>query len=276
MRILLVLLLALALAMAGCSSKSPDKGDSSSSSSSTSSSSSGTSSSSGSSSSSGTPTGGPSNRAPSGALAASSLNGTLPLQVNFTLSGSDPDDDALSWTLAFGDGNVTNGTALPATASHSYGAAGNYSAIYVLSDGKLNATYNVTIQVLPGGGAAFTAVFTEGQDFPSNPLNSAMIPNVGYAGGTGCVGFWDGTSGVDCVFFELEAAWKGKAFTATADTGNPDLEFWPACDPSEVFAVAGYAVAGPESGTIPDGALCVVTWNGAASAATPVYTFTVV
>lgn len=196
--------------------------------------------------------------------------------VNFTLAGSDPDGDPLTWTLSFGDGNATNGTLLPGNESHEYGEAGNYSVVFVLSDGRLNATYNVTIQVQPGGGAAFTAVFTEGQVVPSNPLNSAMIPMVGYAGGTGCAGFWDGTSGFDCVFFELEAAWAGKAFTATADTGNPDLEFWEVCDPSDIFATAGFATAGPEAGTIPADAGCVVIWNGEASAATPTYTFTVV
>lgn len=279
-RVLLAVVLLTCLAFAGCSSGGAEDGEDTSSSSASSSgtgSKSGTKSGSGTASSSGTGTGQPSNKAPTGRLAASVANGTTPLSVNFTLEGSDADGDALSWSLAFGDGASENGTALPANVTHAFAAAGNYTVTYNLTDGKASASYNVTIRVAAGGpgGGSTTAVFTEAQEYPSNPVNSLVIPNVGYAGATGCAGYWDGTSGVDCVFFELEAAWAGKAFTATADAGNPDLEFWPVCDPTEVFAVAGFNAAGPESGAIPSGALCVVIWNGEPGIATPTHTFTI-
>lgn len=277
MRALLAAALLLTLAFAGCADGG---GDGDKSSTTTSPSASGSASKSGTKSSTGsstaTGTGAPGNRAPTGQLAASLENGSIPLRVNFTLNGTDADGDALSWSLSFGDGNATQGSALPATAAHNYTRVGNFTVRYNVTDGKANATYNVTIRVGAGGSAGgVTAVFVEGQAVPSNPINSAMIPNVGYAGATGCAGYWDGTSGFDCVFFELLADYAGKSFTATADAGNPDLEFWPVCDPAEVFAVAGFAVDGPESGVIPDGALCVVIWNGEPSTDTPTHTFTV-
>lgn len=148
-----------ALAFAGCSGKDKDGGATSSSSSSSRSSSSATSSSS-SHSSTGTTTSsssststGPSNSPPTGSISAVT-NGTL---AAFTLNGTDPDGDALSWTLAFGDGNSTNGTTLPATASHNYTAGGNFTANFTVSDGRHTAAYNVTVAV--GAGATATQDF---------------------------------------------------------------------------------------------------------------------
>lgn len=84
------------------------------------------------------------NRAPSGGLSVSA-NGT---QATFNLTGSDPDGDALGWTLSFGDNSTDQtGTALPANATHSYAAAGVYVVDFVLRDGNATARYNATLNL---------------------------------------------------------------------------------------------------------------------------------
>ena len=85
------------------------------------------------------------NQPPTGSIAAA-INGT---SVNFTLSGSDADGDALGWTLDFGDGNATQGTALPATVLHNYTLAGNVTAVLAISDGEETASYNLTLALAP-------------------------------------------------------------------------------------------------------------------------------
>src|SRR5688572_30376943 len=52
-----------------------------------------------------TPPAPPSNEAPHASLLASALTGDLPLDVEFTLHASDPDEDDLAWSFdADGDG----------------------------------------------------------------------------------------------------------------------------------------------------------------------------
>lgn len=216
----------------------------------------------------------PPNRAPTAQLMASIANGTTPLNVTFGLAGTDADGDALNWTLVLEDGVRVNGTGLPTNLTHTFTDAGDRLVALEVTDGHDVARANVTVRVAAPPPAP-AAVFAQAQQFPSSPAASATVPVVGYAGAAACAGFWDGTSGFDCVFFALEAAWEGHAFNATADEGDPDLEFWPACDPREVFAMSGSAGDGPEAGTIPPGARCVVLWNGQAGLRTPTHTFVI-
>lgn len=125
----------LLVALAGCSGKGKDDdaGTSSSSSTTTTSSSS--------------PTSAP-NQAPTGALSVA-VNGT---QAVFSLTGSDPDGDALTWNLTFGDGASEEGTALPANVTHTY-SAGNLTANLTISDGALSANYSVAVQAVAGAAA---------------------------------------------------------------------------------------------------------------------------
>lgn len=88
------------------------------------------------------------NQPPAGGV-STVVNGT---SVAFNLTGTDPDGDALSWTLSFGDGNETAGTVLPAAVNHTY-AAGNHTAQYTLTDGKSTAVYNVTLNVTGSSGS---------------------------------------------------------------------------------------------------------------------------
>ncbi|MHB1260579.1 MAG: PKD domain-containing protein [Thermoplasmatota archaeon] len=274
---LLATLTIVAMAFAGCTGDGNGDGDSSSSSSSTSRSSSTSTSTSRSATSttgsSTTTSTGPSNRAPSGSISVA-VNGT---NATFALTGSDPDGDTIVWDLTFGDGNSTNGTALPTNVTHVYSASGNFTANFTVTDGKSPVTYDLVVPVAGGGSAGI--VFAQKQAFPSNPASSQVIPtplgNV-FAGAAACAGFYADENGQDCVWFALDAAFEGRAFTITASAGDPDYEFWPACDPTDAMnpAFAGSTAAGPEAGTIPAGTGCVVIWTKSPPDA-PTHTFTV-
>lgn len=112
------------------------------------------------------------NRAPTGSIAAA-INGT---SVNFTLSGHDADGDALSWTLDFGDGNATQGTALPAEIAHNYTVAGNVTVLLAISDSQETASYNLTLALAP---AASLSQAYAGGFVTSNP-RCAPAPGVKY------------------------------------------------------------------------------------------------
>lgn len=274
---LMATLTMVALAFAGCSGDGDGDGDSSSSSSSTSrsssSSSTSTSRSATSTTSSTSTSTGPSNRAPSGSISVA-VNGT---NATFALTGSDPDGDTLVWDLTFGDGNSTNGTSLPTNVTHIYSAAGNFTANFTITDGKSPVTYDLVVPVASGGSAGI--VFVGKQATPSNPASSATVStpfgNI-FAGAAACAGFYADENGQDCVWFPLEAVFEGRSFTITASAGDPDYEFWPACDPTDPMspAFAGSTAAGPEAGTIPAGAGCVVIWTKLPPDA-PTHTFTV-
>jgi hypothetical protein len=222
---------------------------------------------------SGAPGGNGTNHAPLATFSASTLNGTIPVTINFTMEGSDPDGDGLNWTLDFGDGNSTEGAELPKTVAHVYNATGNFTATYTLTDGQEPTVSTLELAITAGGGAGFVAQYTGAQTAPSSPANSAESA-AGFCGASCCASFLGGESGVDCVFFELEASFAGHLFTATADEGDPDAEIWASCDPAELFSIEGHLETGPESGTIPEGAGCIVLW-AKSPPATPTYTFTV-
>jgi PKD repeat protein len=92
------------------------------------------------------------NHAPTAALNVSAVNGSAPLNVTFTVSGADADNDTLSWTLAFGDNTTANGTSLPANVTHLFTAAGAFLANLTVTDGVANATANVTVSVAGASG----------------------------------------------------------------------------------------------------------------------------
>jgi hypothetical protein len=294
MRITAVLAIAclLALAFAGCSGKDKDGGTTSSSSSSSSRSSTSATSSSSSHSSTGTTTGsssststGPSSNSPPSGSISATTNGTL---AAFALNGTDPDGDALSWTLAFGDGNSTNGTALPTTASHNYTASGNFTAAFTVSDGKDSVAYNVTLTVAAGGGGTFfvfsgavkanCATQCEGCD----PASSVVCAPVA-AGAFGCGSFnagstpvGNGAQGNDCIWTALPDGAAGRAFTAASTAGDPDLDFIDVCNVVDGANTKSSWSAGPEAGTVPAGFPCVVIWEFTPLTSTPsTITFTI-
>lgn len=80
---------------------------------------------------------------PPTATVIAAVNGT---EAAFTLNGTDPDGDNVTWTLHFGDNTTAaNGTTLPASVNHTYAAPGNYSANLTVSDGNLTNSYTVNV-----------------------------------------------------------------------------------------------------------------------------------
>ena len=229
------------------------------------------------SSSSSTSTGPAPNQAPTGSIAVA-LNGT---NATFTLNATDPDGDALVWDLDFGDGNATNGTSLPTVLNHTYVVNGtaNLTATFTVTDGVDRMTYNATLGF--GGGAATLFAFTQATSAPGNPAMSTVVPTPlgGFGpGANACTSFNTDTSGGDCVFTPLDASLVGKAFTGTATAGEADLEFWDSCDAALGLFVEDFYNEGPEAGIVPEGAGCVILWDGGfppAAPGFPTFTFTV-
>lgn len=203
---LLAILTVSALALAGCSGDGDGDGDptSSSSSSSRSSSSTSTSRSSSSSTSASSTSTGPANQAPSGSISVS-VNGT---NATFTLTGSDPDGDIVVWDLAFGDGNATNGTSLPANVTHAYAGAGNFTANFTMTDGTDPVTYDVVVE-LAGAGAGPGPQTFHGEWAASWTFACEVI---------GVYPAADVTHSI----LAVDAATIGKAYTATFTSTTPN------------------------------------------------------
>jgi PKD repeat protein len=90
------------------------------------------------------------NRAPTAGLAASPTNGVLPLVVQFTASGNDPDADVLTYGWAFGDGSTNAPQAGATVVAHEYVAPGTCTAVVTVNDGLGGtATANATVRVRP-------------------------------------------------------------------------------------------------------------------------------
>lgn len=75
---------------------------------------------------------------------ATPSSGDAPLDVDFTGSAYDPDDDQLSYEWDFGDGSATSSERNP---SHTYTDAGTYTATLTVSDGQGGETTD-TVEVV--------------------------------------------------------------------------------------------------------------------------------
>lgn len=124
-----------------------------------------------------TTTAGPGNgtTGPTANLTAAPANGTAPLNVTLTLSGNVSAGN-LTWTLLYGDGNVTNGTTLPATLVHAYTGGGNFTPTLTVSDGSRNATATARVTVAPG-----SAGFAPGMDPNCQRPDAVAVPPAGGA-----------------------------------------------------------------------------------------------
>lgn len=196
----------------------------------------------------------PINRAPVANLTADLTNGTAPLNVTFTLSGSDADGDNLTWSFDAGDGNTTaNGTSLPATVNVTYAAVGNHSATLTVSDGTNETVQTFLVSVAEAAPAVVedTRTILEGEV-------SATCSNCYIVGSNACVDWNLQTPGGDCTWFDLDPALVGQPFV-TESPGDADLEFRTSCSLTSQ-SVEIHGVEGQESGTVPD-AGCVVLFE---------------
>ena len=92
----------------------------------------------------------PGNRPPENvSVAADPPTGTTPLDVEFSASADDPDDDTLVYLWDFGDGVISNEN----PARHLYQKAGTYSASVTVGDRKGGKAYEEVTVVVTGGGA---------------------------------------------------------------------------------------------------------------------------
>ncbi|MEM9235799.1 MAG: PQQ-dependent sugar dehydrogenase, partial [Verrucomicrobiota bacterium] len=72
------------------------------------------------------------------------------LTVDFTIEATDLNGDAMSYTLDYGDGSSDSGSlaeATPLVISHTYAGEGAYTATLSVSDGSLESTENLGVQV---------------------------------------------------------------------------------------------------------------------------------
>lgn len=180
-------------------------------------------------------------------LTADVTNGTVPLDVTFTLAddgGADGD-----WVLDFGDGNSTNGTGIPTAASHQYLTAGNHTVTFTLTIGE--ASESDTLSIL----AEAAVALGDGQHVEGSWL----------AGLSGCAASWDpwvfGTplDGVMVVEFDVDPASIGTGFLATFTLEGPSPGLFVGAD---FYDADGAYVDGvftvdlsPPAGTVPAGAV---------------------
>ena len=94
------------------------------------------------------------NQAPTVEAAADPAGGTAPLKVNFSAAAHDPDGDAVSYVWDFGDSHQGAG----AQVSHTYAAAGTYTAKVTVTDpGNKSGTATLTVVVTAPLGLAGSA-----------------------------------------------------------------------------------------------------------------------
>jgi PKD repeat protein len=85
------------------------------------------------------------NAAPTAILSGTPDHGPAPLTVNFTGSGTDPDNDAIaSYTFDFGDGSPVVTQTSP-TISHTYNAAGEFRAQLQVTDARGKLSTNTAL-----------------------------------------------------------------------------------------------------------------------------------
>lgn len=99
------------------------------------------------------------NVGPTAAFTATPSSGTVPLTVGFDASSSsDPENDPLTYSWAFGDGETATGV----TSSHEYVVAGSYTVTLTVDDGEFSSTANATITV---DGDGCNVVEIDAEDF---------------------------------------------------------------------------------------------------------------
>jgi PKD repeat protein len=180
------------------------------------------------------------NTAPTANLTHDLVNDTVAINTtfNFTVNGTDADGDNLTWDLDVDGDNESdyNGTDEDfGEVEHNYTKNGTYNVTLVVSDGLLNATANVTINVTSGGGGARFE-------------DSVLLP---------CPTCPDITT--DAVEFELTPDLVGLPFLVESSKGDPDIMF--TAEDCDGDALDHENVNGAEEGEVPEGAACLIVWE---------------
>lgn len=182
-----------------------------------------------------------------------SLDGQYaPLPVNVTVDASDDNGDLVSWSLVVGNRTV-NGTDFPSVVAHTFEEPGSYNVTLRVVDGA-NHTANATQQVVVAA-----------NPFPwtASALNAVSCAGcLGSESAAECGGWTAGVNGIDCVWFELPPGSAGHAYTASSDfpLNDPDGQFFADCTHGSAHVGDAYSV-GVETGTVPEGAGCMVLWE---------------
>ncbi|MHB8633004.1 MAG: PKD domain-containing protein [Thermoplasmatota archaeon] len=204
------------------------------------------------------PTGGDS--PPSATLTVTPTGGLSPVHVNFTATGQDSDGDNLTYSLAFGDGTApAAGNVLPAHVAHTYTNPGNFTAAITIRDAHFQANATVVLHVGVGPNGAGLTFAKAVQTYCQQCANGATPSTPG-----ACVGWEQGSEGMDCAWVAIPAGLVGHKFNALADSGGDlDLSFLSSCTASPTATtIQDFLASGPgEKGTVPAGAGCVLMWN---------------
>ena len=149
----------------------------------------------------------PANVAPTAQLTATPIGGDAPLTVNFSAAGSsDSDGSLVSRSLNYGDGSAVSSLTTPFTASHSYAAAGVFTATLTVTDNE-GATdsdsVTITVTEASGGGGE-----TEPGDTYLTPLPLSPAEYDQYESGHGVLIDVEDAAGV--------VQGSGPIYTATA------------------------------------------------------------
>ena len=127
------------------------------------------------------------NGVPQAQLSAQPTSGTAPLAVHFEVASSDPDGDALTCSLDFGDGSAPLDLCA-GSVDHTYDAAGNYTAVLRVSDGEDEARAEVAVSVGAPGAVNWAVspsriTFAGTVGGPAPEPQSALVRNAGEAAG---------------------------------------------------------------------------------------------
>jgi PKD repeat protein len=87
------------------------------------------------------------NKPPTAAVTLSPSAGTAPLSTSISISGSDPDSDALTYRLSFDDGTTESGSLPHANLPHSFAAVGTHLVSLAVTDGHTTTTATATATV---------------------------------------------------------------------------------------------------------------------------------
>ena len=90
----------------------------------------------------------PADDPPVATLTLSPQSGVAPFHTSAAISASDPDNDALSYTLDWGDGSTTASGSIPSgSLSHTYTRAGAFTVRLGVGDGQLTTVRTATVNV---------------------------------------------------------------------------------------------------------------------------------